>query len=40
MDTDTIGLALIVGGAAFVSCGQLFMQPPRGDLVALDCVRL
>jgi hypothetical protein len=25
MDTDTIGLALIVGGAAFVCCGVVFM---------------
>ena len=25
MDTDTIGLALIFGGAAFVCCGVVFM---------------
>jgi hypothetical protein len=29
MDTDTIGLALIVGGAAFVCCGLVFMLPVR-----------
>jgi hypothetical protein len=29
MDTDTIGLALIVAGAAFVCCGLVFMLPVR-----------
>jgi hypothetical protein len=29
MDTDTMGLALIVGGAAFICCGLIFMLRVR-----------
>ena len=29
MDIDNIGLALIVGGAALVCCGLIFMVPAR-----------